>query len=150
MEKATFGKSWFLAYLSLCESYLKLQDQIAICDKAIEAVMLNSNLSPTYSDWPEIASHTTILDRVLVMTQIDMVQLMRETSDKVCITCGTQYGLHLDKAVKDGLKDGALIGVASASAHNSGYAGLTLHEWENGNISRKIIKFYGGSYEKFI
>lgn len=150
MGKAAFGKSWFLADLSLCESYLKLQDQIAVCDKAVEAVMLNSILSPAYSDWPEIASHITILDRVLAMTQIDIAQLMRETSNRVCITCGTSLGLNLSKAVRDELKDGAVVGVASASAHNWGYAGLTLHEWKNGSIDRRIIKFYGGNYEKFI
>lgn len=150
MEKTTFEKSWFLADLSLCESYLNIQGQIAVCDKAVEAVMLQSILGPAYSDWPEIASHIAILDRVLVMTQVDMAQLMKETSDKVCITCSTQYGLHLDKAVKDELKDGALVGVAGASAHNWGYAGLTLHEWKNGSIDRKIIKFYGRNYEKFI
>jgi hypothetical protein len=141
-EREFYGKSWFLADLVQCETYLARRDLVPVCDFAVKAVILDRIKE---LKTPEVTDNLAVLERVPVMKTDALTRAVREDERVVWISCGTSVGLYLmQKDVHPELADGRLVGIAAASVFNAGYAGLSLHEWRGGKPERLITRFYGG------
>jgi hypothetical protein len=145
-----YAKSWFLADLALCESYLQVLNLTPACDFSVSTLIIRSILG--LKDRPEVSDNLGVLDRVRVLGMNALASEVVKNPRLVWITCGSQIsGLPLrEKYARDVLTDGMVVGVASASAFNAGYAGLVLYEWndeqmeQKGMPGRSLVKFYGG------
>lgn len=145
-----FGKSWFLADLVRCESYLQASGLTPICDSSVGALIINSICR--LKDRPEVSDNLGVLDRVRTLGMTEIASEVEQDPSLVWITCGSAItGLPLrQKLVRAVMTDGMVVGVANASPFNAGYAGLILYEWNceemarNLSPGRKIVRFYGG------
>jgi len=139
-----YGKTWFLADLTACEHFLRERGLKPVCDSSVDGIIIHRLLELSYL--PEVASNLDVLRRVPVLIANQIIQTLEIDPSYVWISCGTSLGLPLyqSPAIR-ALKPGCIVGVASASAFNGGYAGLALYEWSAMKLGRKIAKFYGGS-----
>lgn len=120
------GKSWFLADLSLCEAYLREIKLTPVCDNSVRGVII-SRIVDLQGTHQEVAKYLDIVDRVAVMDLATLALSVEENPGLVWITCGTPFGLPLRQEIaRQALKNGRIVGVASASALNAGYGGLAL------------------------
>jgi len=133
-----YGKTWFLADLTACESYLRTRHFVPVCDQSVEVLIVDRIIK--LQNAPEVADHLDVLDRVPILDRANLAHVVWENPACVWISCGTQFGLQINQSpVRHALQDGRLVGVAGVSALNGGYAGLFLYEWSNGRLGAKRI-----------
>ena len=137
------GKTWFLADLMACEEYLQKIKLKPVCDASVRGIIISRILK--FSHLPQVASYLDVLSRVPVLSSSNIIKMLEIDPSYVWISCGTSLGLSLYLPPAIGaLKSGCIVGVASASAFNAGYAGITLREWGENSLGRIIVRFYGG------
>lgn len=138
------GKSWFLADLKICEEYLKELDLKPACDASVYSIIIRRILD--YKQLTEVAYNLDILSRVPVIGLNAIDRSTEIDPSYVWISCGTSLGLTLYQPQSiSAMKPKNIVGVASASAFNAGYAGLKLHERDGNSLGRVIRGFYGGN-----
>lgn len=138
-----YGKTWFLADLSVCKTYLGGMGLVPICDQSVESLIIRRILEFTGRD--EVVSHLNILKQVSVRSMAELARLVRSDATCVWISAGSSLGLPLRvPPARGALKPGQIVGIASCSAFNAGYAGISLHEWGEADYEKKIAQFYGG------